>query len=489
MSSKILSLQAWNPYGLRGGIILLMLMLPIVLVGQDSTAFTRKYAVETLQHDLDVLNATMRKCHPKYYAFTSKPEMDAHYENLKARINEPLDEFHFRVFVREAMAKVGCGHIGISASKPYEKALANVKRSLLPLEVWILEERIYVRRFLGEGQQLHPGVEILGINGKSSKSILDEMKSVAVTDGLNETHKIRSIERSFAAYHAILNGFFAEYEIEYVDPVGDPIVASVKSAPSEKFNELSENQTKWLFTSESTRFKVDSLEPSLGILDIDNFSGKRQKQVFRASFREIRKRKLSHLAIDLRGNPGGNAYRGNNLLRYLLKGPIIRMVFYHRMRPTLFARYTHASFMDRLTPFLFATNPIQYPRKGGWAHEFWFLSKWRNRFRGNVFVLTDGGTFSMASYVTTYLKHKANAMVIGEETGGGEIGSNGMASLTIKLPGSGIRVGINTFHVHHAVRTDNKDHGVVPDFPMEPSVEDKLQGRDPVIEKVRDLVH
>ena len=60
------------------------------------------------------------------------------------------------------------------------------------------------------------------------------------------------------------------------------------------------------------------------------------------------------------------------------------------------------------------------------------------------------------------------------------------ASLDILLPNTGVRMFLNLYHVQNTFKTDNKDHGVMPDIPLQYSLEDRLMGRDPMLEKARE---
>jgi C-terminal processing protease CtpA/Prc len=102
----------------------------------------------------------------------------------------------------------------------------------------------------------------------------------------------------------------------------------------------------------------------------------------------------------------------------------------------------------------------------------------KNRYDGRLYVLMNGGSFSMSGYVTSFLQHHTDALMIGEETGGGDEGSNGMLFYMLTLPGSKIRVNVPYYHLTHQLPNVTSDRGVLPDIPVSYSVEDRLSGAD-----------
>ena len=111
------------------------------------------------------------------------------------------------------------------------------------------------------------------------------------------------------------------------------------------------------------------------------------------------------------------------------------------------------------------------------------------RFKGEVYVLTDGWTFSTAADVATVAHHNRLATFVGEETGGGYDGNTSGVSRGVTLGHSGLAVNVPCW----MYTTKNVGHsffgrGVVPDHPVRPSIEDALAGRDAVFELALALI-
>ena len=95
----------------------------------------------------------------------------------------------------------------------------------------------------------------------------------------------------------------------------------------------------------------------------------------------------------------------------------------------------------------------------------------------------------MGSYVASYLKHKKNAIIVGEETGGSEYGSRAMAGGRIQLPNSGVKVQLNVYQMTHLLNIEDKAHGVLPDFATPYSIDDKMKSTDLEMAKIQELIN
>jgi hypothetical protein len=465
-------------------LIWILIFLPPTLSSQVLT-----FTPTQMRADLETMNRYLRKWHPSYYTYTPDTEMNAFYEMLSDSCYDTLTLNQFRTRLRQAVNKVGCGHMNVSNPDTYDPA---VLPELIPLDVWITGEQLYVRKYRGEGGFLNPGDEILSINGVSAAEILERTEELVFTDGYNTTHKIYGVEQVFPIYYYYVFGPTAGFQIERKSTTGE--TAKVEFAPVPQTNKPELNpgnpvdSTRILIQGNGLAlYSMDSVM-NAALIDIDKFLGKKHRQSYRQMFRYLRLNDIDHLVVDLRNNGGGGVFKGNNFLAYMLKPWIRGLNISRQPNLTMFNPKFKNNFMSRITPLLFMLNPLEYPGKGGWHHFFPFFRKGRNHFNGRIYVLANGGTFSMASYTTNHLKHKRGAFVIGEETGGGEAGSRGMVSGDIILPNTGLKISLNVFQVRHNLKIEDSGHGVMPDYPVTYSIEDRLQQKDLEMELVRKLI-
>jgi hypothetical protein len=465
-------------------LIWILIFLPVTLFCQVLT-----FTPAQMRADLEYMNRYLRKWHPSYYHYTTESEMNSFYKNLSDSCYSTSTMNQFRTRLRQAVNKVGCGHMNVSSPDNYNPT---VLPEIIPVDVWITENRLYVRKYRGEGGLLKPGDEIISINGVSAADILQRTTELVFTDGHNYTHKVYGVEQIFPIYYYFVFGPTDRFMVEY--KTTDAVTAKVEfpSAPQSNKPELFpgnlvDSSGILIKGNGLALYSMDSVR-NTAVIDIDNFVGRNHRQSYRQMFRYLRLNGIDHLVIDLRNNGGGGVFKGNNFLAYMLN-PMVRGLNISR-KPNLteFNPKFKTGLITRITPVLFMLDPFQYPGKGGWHHYFPFFRKGRNHFNGKVYVLANGGTFSMASYTTNYLKNKRGATIIGEETGGGEAGSRGMVPGDIILPNTGMKITLNVYQVNHNLKIEDTGHGVMPDYPVKYSIKDRMQQKDLEMDLVRKMI-
>ena len=452
-----------------------------------SIAQTTALTPQQMKADLDYLNKYLRKWHPTYYDYTPKSQMEAYYKDLKDSCTATTSGVDFRVMVRKAVDKIGCGHTGVYGAKS-ANSVAVKKLPIFPVDIWVLNNRIFVK---SPDSLVTAGDEILAINGEKTSDLIPKLKELAFTDGLNQTHKRIEIERSFAVYMYFLYGKQDTFVLETQNKLGETKTINLQAkVPKDepKKGPLSIDSSNRVIKGDAVNLYKTDFDTLTMTLDIDNFNGAKQGKTFKKVFTYLRENKTKNLIIDLRDNGGGDVFKGNKLLTYILDESIIPMNFSRKPNLTVINPRFKAQFWERMTPVLFMLNPLQYPNKNGWNHCFLFFKKRRNHFDGKVYVMTNGGTFSMASYVASYLKHRKQATIVGEETGGSEYASRAAASGRIELPNSGIKVHLNVYQMKHFLNIEDKAQGVLPDYPTAYSIEDKLSEKDLELETIKNLV-
>jgi hypothetical protein len=414
--------------------------------------------------------------------------MQIHYALMKDLCADSLSLREFRNVLRKTVGKVGCGHISVFGRK---SAAKSPPIPLIPVKVKILEDRLFVVSCEDSLNRIKPKEEIISIEGVASNEWINSMKELSLSDGYNQTHKTYSAEINFAVFIYYLLGHRDKFILKLKDHSGEiyetVLFAKIPVSPPNTI--LNESSRKSILNESGIH--LQKLDGCIGtyLLDVDHFTGKGQGKWFRQVFKILKSDHCQNLIIDLRGNGGGNVFKGNIFLAYLLDQPVRFFTFHRRLSLTPFNPKFKASFLERITPILFCLNPIQFPGRHGWYHSFPFFKKNKYHFGGQIYLLTNGGTFSMASYVTSHLKHQRNAIVIGEETGGNEYACRGMASGTIQLSNSGLRVGLNIYQLTTGLRLTDTGHGVMPHHSISYKPEDWLNYSDLELRRALELIH
>ena len=110
------------------------------------------------------------------------------------------------------------------------------------------------------------------------------------------------------------------------------------------------------------------------------------------------------------------------------------------------------------------------------------------RFKGSVYVLTSGWTYSGGAEFSTLMKEHTSAVFIGEETGGGYYGNTSGTSLTLTLPNTKLAVEIPILKFALDVKKGKMGRGVIPDHEVQPSFNEFVNGYDTEMEHAKRLI-
>lgn len=449
------------------------------------------YTVEEVLEDIDYTEKYLLKFHPDPYRYISEDSLRAFIKATKARITRPLNEMQVRFYIKQIVAKIGCGHTDVAASKAYAKTVVKLSRPVMPLNTFLLNNnKLIVVNNLSQDSLIRKGDEIVSIDGHPVDTILKSIFSVFTTDGHNETYKRRGIKYEwFKYYYSFCYGFKPSYEVTFKNEKGKSYSTKLAAISSLKDTLIlpKKDSVNYIQQIRTCRYSVLDQPKPIAVIDIDGFAGRHWNRFFRRSFKDIRKKHIENLVIDLRDNGGGKVNDGLKLLSYLVPKTI--KVPFDR-EPNLIP-LSHTLKMDpgtRLTPILFTLFFPETIKKGRLHHIFLKFPKRRKQFKGNIYVMMNGKSFSMSCIAAAYLKHKANATLIGEETGGNVAGSNAIINGTLLLPHTRIRVFVPIYHIYHDIKTENNGHGIMPDYQTIYSSDDILKGRDIDLLKVKELV-
>lgn len=157
----------------------------------------------------------------------------------------------------------------------------------------------------------------------------------------------------------------------------------------------------------------------------------------REMFTEVRERGIEHVAVDIRGNGGGNSLVVNEFIRYLDVDT-----------------YRVDTCRWRLGIF--------NPHSGSGVNQNQRYTDLT--FQGDVYILTSAGSFSSAMMFAEYIKDNQLGTLIGEAPGNTPSGFGDIA--IFQLPNSGLYVNVSTKEFFRADR-ECKDILVLPDVECE----------------------
>ena len=110
-------------------------------------------------------------------------------------------------------------------------------------------------------------------------------------------------------------------------------------------------------------------------------------------------------------------------------------------------------------------------------------------FNGQLYILTNGDSFSATGEFASFIKHyRNNVIFIGEEVGGNALQNTSGLMRKITLPNSQQQVTIPIITYKMNVNPENSSHGVMPDHWVKNTITDELEGKDQVMDFTVDLI-
>jgi C-terminal processing protease CtpA/Prc len=317
-------------------------------------------------------------------------------------------------------------------------------------------------------------------------------------DGYSDNVNYTRLSMSFPYFHRNIFGLYQKYEIRYIDSSGIEKTAFIPyhNPPADSLNKNKKLQL--IKTEKFSRqrklqmirlYKADTVN-DLAILRLNSFVKGHLQNFFRRSFVKIKKSHVKNVVIDIRNNGGGDINNFVSLTRYIRNTPFrvadTAASIAKNFRP--FSKYIKADFLEK-PALLFLTRKKNDGRYhfGYWENRM-IKPKKHNHFYGNVYVLTNGLTFSASALFCNSVKGQSNVLLVGEETGGGWYGNSGIMIPDIILPATKLRVRLPFFRLVQYNHIAKKGAGVLPDILVNPTAKYVLNNTDRKMEVVKQLI-
>ncbi len=435
--------------------------------------------------DFRLARQALEEGHSGIYRYTAKHELDGLFDRAEKSLVRPMNAVEFYRILAPVVAAIKCGHTGVGLPEEMQKAYST-KALLLPLQIRVLAGKVYILRDFSDGATTLAGQEIRSINGIPAAKIVETMLATTPGDGDSQTCRISRINGwTLARRLPALLGLQSPYEVTVRDAkenreatihLKGKELPRLEEAARAKFPQDQRGKTAGEFMLKD--------EGKIAVMKINGFGGfvdtarkKSLREFYRESFEAMSKSGTKALILDVRDNGGGEDELGKLLLSYLVDEPF---KYYDDLvinaRQFAFQKYTNHT--EPLPPDLLAVQPNGKYRMV--KHPNWGMQQPSEpRFHGKVLILINGGSFSTTSEFLSHAHFHKRATFIGEESGGGYYGNTSGPSLRLTLPNTKVQVGVPLMTYYMAVSGYKaKAHGVLPDFPVEYTIEELLEGED-----------
>ncbi len=443
-----------------------------------------------LREDFTVFKSALTEAHPGLYRYTDTISFQHLFDSVSVSLNQAMSEQAFYQSLVPIMTKIRCGHTKLHPDGKWATRYHYGDTRLFPWQLYLIEQKAYVLNSYTGNLSVEQGTEVTSINGKAMDEIIEQLSAKIFVDGYNQSTKNIELNKGFAAYYANFIGSPESFEITCRLADGTTSQVNVPAATLAQIEEFEKRQE----TSTEPTFQLRFLENNIAFMRIKVFypaqKGDDFQKFLQHSFAEINKRKSQHLIIDLRNNEGGQDRWGADLYAYLTDK---KFRYYDRLEMTPIHRYSFDQYASKPKFYGLLTKLIKKPAKGPhlWTHHknLKLQKPASDPYSGKVYVLTNGLSFSVTSEFATAAHVNKRATFVGQEVGGGYYGNNSGTFLIVKLPHSKLIVGIPMLAYYMAVSDKSYPAGgVLPDYPVTPSIEDVLNRKDVELETALKLI-
>lgn len=470
------------------------------IVFEEISKNLKKLSTAALLQDFNILQNAYYETRIGLW-YSSRIQFDSICNLQKSKIKNNMNALDFYRILAPVVAFTKEGHCNI---KPSDETTVYLKQNgnYLPICVKILDKKVFLINDIENHKT--KGWQVSKINGEDIDAILNHFLSIEPADGYNITSKYRWIEKAFSRYYTRYYNATKTFSLELIDPksnqktVLENIAAYNYKNFANFYKKIAETIPNYAFKDAAT-FTVDentsTATLTVNTFNLGNFKDKRKGfQDFLANnFKKISDQKIKHLILDIRRNEGGEQGMEDHLLSYLTNQEYKKYKYveipgftYSFLEYTDYKDQKEVLIKELQKDFYQSTDGRFLNSIGHYAGE----KPNPNNFKGDIYILISGLTFSGGSEFAALAKNYTNAKFIGEETGGGYYGNSSGSFLKFTLPNSKItgRIPLCKFVIKDKNLEIPFGHGVLPDYAVESKIEEYLNGEDPEIEYVKKLI-
>ena len=520
---------------------ILLVLVSCGSIEKHNLQITKLHPVEDLHDDIDKAYKQLQRHHPRLYQFTPKETLDFKFDSLKKAINAPMDSRTFYKQLAMVTKYVGQGHMSISPpslklTKEERNKLLETRFDISYISLEYLDDKLFITDAVGKDSVLI-NAEILKIENEIPQDLIASYKRLIASDGYNTTFHDRVVGTRFLGYYVNDKGRFDSISmtLRHADstfikrykrrPLRDSLQVKRDSIKRDSIKLLNKTKPK-LTKAEKKAKKLEGKakrkynskygfvptphmpevkkynrnlnfigkDSTVAIIKIKGFQEGNYEDFYDDTFTILDSLKTETLIIDLRNNFGGRLNEIDYLYSYLTDE---NYTFLNKSEvngrfPILKSLMSNSNpliikvFAGILSPGLATADLLSVSKKDGQLYRRFKPAKERKskplNFKGKIYVLINGNSFSASSVLSTQLKGSKRAIFVGEETGGAYNGTVAGLFKIYELPNTKVQARIGLAHIDSKYKTDKDGYGVKPDVEIIPTYQDRLDNIDPELE-------
>lgn len=444
--------------------ICLIICLIIPSIAQESS--TKKELTD--EEKICGLSILWKEASYNFAYFDQVPDInwDKTYQDYISEVISTKSIIEYYDVLKQFLALLKCGHTRIIPPQEYREYFDEPQIKLINIQ-----HRVIVKN-VGESlkNKIPIGSSIIKINDTPINDYLKNEKFQYIS--CTPEHMLWTI----GILELLKQKKGTNIKITYITPQGIQKKITV-SCNSKDTNE------KWSVPGSDSqrRLTYKKLENNIAYMALNTFTDKKIRDDFKQLFPEIRK--CNGLIIDIRNNMGGDSDNSYAILRHLIEKPIVTEIWKSREHTAVFkawGRWTSELSTDALKNISEERkNYLNHYRGTAWYHNTPDTIYPATDIKINIptVVLAGHMTASAAENFLIGAKSIRDVVTIGDTTAG----FTDCAPLFLDLPGGGF--GMITTTKLISENGDDIIYGIKPDIEIQPTIQDIMENKDPVLEK------
>ncbi|AWH84619.1 hypothetical protein HYN59_05575 [Flavobacterium album] len=432
-----------------------------------SQANQRVYTPSEMREDLDTLVKYLEDTHPDIYYRYSKENFYGDVGRLKKSLTKNLTRTEFYFAAEPLLSKFDDGHTDFHIIEEYNSqnpVIIPYFFKVSPAKPFIVCAGAYKT----VTSQLPNDAEILSINDIPSSQIAKDI--IRLNTGENEDFRAEFGSNYIYFYLEALYHANGRYNIKYKNN-GKIKTVLIYGIRSDEINDRIKKFSATTISNNSDTEKNFSLEildqDKTAIIKVKSFEWEGYQVFIDSAFKEIKRKEIKNLIIDLIDNGGGDSDIGDDFLQYILDHPFRQ----YNKAVVKNSRFYKERLKAQKPQNAMDANELEVLRKANGTLDTIFYENIKIddnalRFGGKVYVLINLQTYSSAADFAQCFSFYKRGLVIGEESGG-LIKSYGDI-VPAKLPNTQLNLTISST-LYYNIGAGEKDwRGVMPDIKVPP---------------------
>ncbi|MGW9685067.1 S41 family peptidase [Flagellimonas sp. 2504JD1-5] len=466
------------------------------------------YTSEQIEEDVDILKKIIQHVHPAIYKFRDSVSLQNDFKLLEDSLKANPSLTNAYGAISKTVAKVKCSH---TFTNPWNQGYV-VGRALfsqhdkIPFTFNRIGKRLFIDKNASENNELKKGLEILSINGVSTDQVLSKLAHYITSDGSNYEKKLERLlvtgEEKFSLFDIFFPiefGSAKTFQLQLKDISSqETFEATVKAISKTNRTRRLVQRYGELAISLQEGWNFEIINNNTAKLAIKSFAVHRNEFDWKGYldnvFKELNEKSIANFIVDIRGNEGGQGEVGEYILERIIEKPL--------QMPPMQASVRYVTIPIEFKKHISTWDKFPYDFSGKYSHEqngrYMLKEKYsvkgktykpkKDGFKGDVYLMIDASNSSATHLMAMYAKKLDNVTLVGQETGGNKMGTNGSFIFFLRLPNTKIVVDIPVVNMYVPTGEVPLDGGVKPNMMLNKNPYDLVKGVDTELNGVLELI-